>query len=88
MILGLLYKLINFALLSLGELVQFDTLPGWEKLRLKCTSSQVKLKLGLSLIKSSPFSPISLVDTDAEGVGCMLSSFTSALSKNFIDMKK
>ena len=89
MILGLLYKLINFALLSLGELVQFDTLPGWEKLWLKCTSSQVKLKLGLSLIKkNSPFSPITLVDTDAEGVGSMLSSFTSGLSKNFIDKKK
>ena len=38
--------------------------------------------------KNSPFSPITLVDTDAEGVGSMLSSFTSGLSKNFIDKKK
>ena len=31
--------------------------------------------------KHSPFSPMTLVDTDAEGVGSMLSSFTSGLSK-------
>ena len=57
MILGLLSKLINFALLSLAELDQFDTFPGWvggwvgggAKLRLKTTSAQLKLKLGLSL---------------------------------------
>ena len=42
----------------------------------------------LELDKNLPFSPITLVYTDAEGVGSMLSSFTSGLSKNFIDKKK
>ena len=54
MILGLLNKLINFALLSLAEFDNFDTFPGWmgvggAKLRLKTNSAQLKLKLGLSL---------------------------------------
>ena len=38
--------------------------------------------------KKSPFSPITLVDTDAEGVGSILSLFTSGLSKKFIDKNK
>ena len=60
MILGLLYKLINFALLSLAEFDHFDTFPGWvggAKLRLKTNSAQLKLKLGLSLAKSHETCP-------------------------------
>ena len=54
--LGLLNKLINFALLCMAEFDHFDTFPGWvggAKLRLNTNKAQLKLKLGQSLAKSA-----------------------------------
>ena len=54
-ILGLVNRLNNFALLTLAEFDLIDTFPGWvggAKLSLKTNSAQLKLKLGLSLAKT------------------------------------
>ena len=49
MILGLLYRLINFALLSLAELDQFDTFPGRGKIEIKDHLSPAEAEIGAEL---------------------------------------